>query len=121
METAPQEKAWIAKIVGSCYFILIGFSYAVMELVSGQFDLADLGVLFWSCIPLLINKRWMYLCFGSMNLLIWTYVGIAILAKGGGGFLPLLIISSITLAAIISSMMLIYSAVSISEKRFSLI
>jgi hypothetical protein len=121
METAAQEKAFIAKIFGSCYFILIGFIYAIMELVSGRFDFADLGVLLWSCLPLLINKRWMHLCFGGLNLLIWTYVAMGIIPKGVGSFGPLLIVSTVTLTAIVSAILLIYSAVSISEKRFSLI
>jgi hypothetical protein len=121
METAAQEKAFIAKIVGSCYFILIGFSYAIIELVSGEFDFADLGVLLWSCLPLLINKRWMHICFGVLNLLIWTYVAMGIVSKSFTDFVSLLVVSTVTFAAIVSAILLLYSAVSISEKRFSLI
>lgn len=121
METAAQEKAWIAKIVGSCYFILIGFAYAIMELVSGHLTLGDLGVLLWVGLPLLINKRWMYLLFGCLNLLIWAYVAMAILVEGTGDVVGLIIISSVTFGAIVAALFLIYSAISISEKRFSLI
>jgi hypothetical protein len=121
MESLAQQKAWIAKIAGSCYFILIGFAYAVMELVSGHFDIADFGVLVWSCLPILINKRWMYLCFGGLNLMIWSYIAVAMLVKGLSDVVPLLVISLVTLGAIVSALLLIYSAVNISEKRFSLI
>jgi len=121
METAAQQKAWIAKIVGSCYSILIGFAYSVMELVSGHFSFGDFGVLIWSCLPILINKRWMYLCFGGLNLLIWSYLALAIVFKGAGDFVSLLVMSSVTLGAIVAASLLIYSAVNISEKRFSLI
>ncbi len=121
METASQQKAWIAKIVGSCYFILIGFVFGVMELVTGNFGVFDLGMLLWSILPILINKRWMYLCFGALNLLIWTYIGIAILVEGGSDIMAIIVISSVTVGAIVSALLLIYSAISISEKRFSLI
>jgi len=121
MKSVAQQKAWIAKIVGSCYFILIGFVFGVMELVSGNFDFFGFCVLLWSVLPILINRRWMYLCFGSFNLLIWSYVGIAIIAKGIGGLVPLIVISSVVIGAIIAAFLLIYSAISISEKQFSLI
>jgi hypothetical protein len=121
MDTAAQQKAWIAKIVGSCYFVLIGFAYSVMELVAGQFTFGDFGVLVWSCLPMLINKRWMYLCFGGLNLFIWAYLALEIIFKGNIEFVSLLVISSVAFGALVSAMLLIYSAVNISEKRFSLI
>ena len=121
MESLAQQKAWIAKIVGSCYFVLLGFVFSIMELVSGNFGFVDFGVLLWSCLPILINKRWMYLCFGALNLVIWSYVGLAILVKGNADVIAMIVISAITAGAIVAALLLIYSAISISEKRFSLI
>lgn len=121
METAAQNKAWIAKIVGSGYFILLGLIYTVMEMVSGDFALMDLSVLLWVCLPVLLNKRWLHLIFGSLNLIIWSYAGMAILVNGVSEVWSLVIISGVTLLSIVAALMLIYSALSISEKRFSLI
>lgn len=121
MESAAQQKAWMAKIFGSCYFILLGFTYAIMELVSGHFSFADLCVLLWACLPILINKRWLYVLFGGVNLMVWSYIALGIMVKGGGEAIGLLVISVVTAGSVVASLLLIYSAISISEKRFSLI
>ena len=121
MENAAQEKAWIAKIAGSCYFVLTGFAYAITKLVSGHFDFADLGVLLWSCLPILINKRWMYLCFGVLNLVIWSYFALSVFGEISFDLVSVAVMAFATFGAIVSALLLIYSALSISEKRFSLI
>ncbi|CAM3331552.1 hypothetical protein FLLO111716_04510 [Flavobacterium longum] len=121
MESAAQQKAWMAKIFGSCYFILLGFTYAIMELVSGHFSFADLCVLLWACLPILINKRWLYVVFGGVNLLVWSYIALGMMVISGGDAVGLLFMAIITAGAVVASLLLIYSAISISEKRFSLI
>jgi len=116
-----EDKAWIAKIAGSSYFLLLGIAYAALEAVSGHFSFADAGVLLWSAIPIIINKRWMHLLFGGLNLLVWSYVAIAILVKGSGNALTLVAVSSLDVLSIVSALLLVYAAVNISEQRFSLI
>jgi hypothetical protein len=44
-----------------------------------------------------------------------------IVSKSFTDFVSLLVVSTVTFAAIVSAILLLYSAVSISEKRFSLI
>lgn len=120
METAAQNKAWIAKIVGSGYFVLLGFTYSIMQLASGHFAFMDFGVMLWVCLPLLLNKRWLYVVFGSLNLAIWLFAAIKIMAEGAD-VLSMAIISGVSLLSIVAALLLIYSAVHISGKRFSLV
>ena len=119
METT-QEKAWIAKIVGACYFILLGFVYTIMQIVWNQFSFSDLGVLLWVSLPLMINKRWLYLTFGALNLVIWFYVALSLFAKSPGE--PMILLASgITMGSVVAAFLMIYSALNISAKKFNLI
>jgi len=121
LEPITRKKIRKAKLIGSGYFILLALINLIGSAAYNYFDWSSPIILTITCLPLLINKRQVYLLFGIFYSLIMAYLGLAILIEGIAGLLPLIMISLITLLGILCSALMAYSGIVISEKRFSLI
>ena len=86
-----------------------------------MFDTSSIDILILASWPLIINKRQIYFLFGILYMLIWSYFGMAILIKGLYDPIAMVVMPIVTVLALFCSMLLIYSGITISEKKFSLL
>ena len=86
-----------------------------------MFDTSSIYILMVVSLPLIINKRQIYFLFGILYMLIWLYVGMAILIKGLYDPIAIVVMPIVTVLALFCSMLMIYSGITISEKKFSLL
>lgn len=128
MPASVTKRAKRAKLIGSCYFILLAAGNLAGDLYNHSFSWLDVLFLATAFIPIAVNKRFIYLIYGIITGIATLYICFAFVTLDAmarhtdAASLPsIAYVTSyaLFLLAFLSSLLLIYAGITISEKRFS--
>ncbi len=130
-QNLSQKKTKRARRIGSGWFILLSILYIGFDAYYHVVSWSCFVGLALSCLPLLIPKRIVSLLFGAVTGFVTLYIGAAFLLSSAqdmdvptGIAIPVWFYAigyGIIFFTLAASLLLVYSALSISEKRFSLL
>lgn len=123
------DKTGKAKLFGSLFFVLLATFNLFMNVAHNVFSGFDLGLLLLTCLPLLLNRRLVYLIFGGLAAFLTIYIGFAFTVENVntlnankiGPAWGYVVGYSLISLSLFSAVLLVYAGISISDKRFSLI
>lgn len=131
MDPISPNKTNKARLAGAGFFILLALVYVGFEVWFNAFSTSDLAILALAFLPFLTSKRLVSFLFGSATFLATTFIGFAFVIAHLKSTQDYAVIPAeswmfavgylIIFLSFCASLLLMYSALSISEKRFSLI